>query len=156
MTTARVKTERQYMDLTQPPPLDEDSARLERTPISTETGHALDSLTLEENPRIRARGLSEVLRKLDQHDLTELMKAAGHSSLRHHPPGLRFLFTFLDVKRPGVEVLDQLQSLASLERVSLRIVKGSCQLCLRMEMSHCSSPTSRVQGPAAPAQTMPS
>jgi hypothetical protein len=69
--------------------------------------------------------VAEVLRKADLDDTLELFRAAGHASLRHEPAGLRFLFTFLEVKRPGVEVLEMLEPLASLERVALRLAGGS-------------------------------
>jgi len=52
------------------------------------------------------------------------LKATGKSSLALDPSGVRVLFGFLEVKRPGGEVLRQLESLTSLERMALQLVGG--------------------------------
>lgn len=110
------------LDLTAPPTLASASERLERTAVGLDVSRALESLTSEEQKTERARRLTETLRRLDTGEIVGLLLASGRESLRLEPAGLRFLFDFLEVKRPGVEVLRQLEGLSSMERISLQIV----------------------------------
>ena len=83
---------------------------------------------LREGPGIQlARIRRDARRTLDNAETVDLFRAAGQSSLRLQSPGLRFLLGFLEVKRPGIEVLRQIEVLSSLERVALRIVSGTWQ-----------------------------
>jgi hypothetical protein len=111
-------------DLTESPALAGYSERLREFPIEAETAHYLEALTLESHPRERARQFAEIFRKLDSNEAVDLFRAAGRSSLRCEPPGIRFLSTFFEVKRPGIEVLHQLEALSSLERVALQVIAG--------------------------------
>ena len=45
---------------------------------------------------------------MDREGPTAVLKSAAKLSLLHEVPGLRFLFSFLEVRRPGAEVLHQL------------------------------------------------
>lgn len=114
----------QIFDLTEGPALAEYSERLREVPVDAGAVRDLKALTLESHPRRRARQFAEVFRKLDNHGALGLFRAAGQSSIRLESPGLRFLSTFFEVKRPGIEVLHQLEALSSLERVALRVIAG--------------------------------
>ena len=74
--------------------------------------------------RERTLRIAETLRKLETPDAVHLFRTAGKSSLSLDPAGVRVLFGILEVKRPGGEVLRQLESLTSLERMSLQLVGG--------------------------------
>ena len=112
------------VDLTLPPPLERHARALERAPVDRAWSRMVEGVAEEERGSERARRLGEILRKLETGDAVELLKAVGKSSLALEPAGVRTLFAFLEVKRPGVEVLRQLETLSSLERVALRLVAG--------------------------------
>ncbi len=113
------------VDLTAPAPLAAAANLLLRSAMASTRIREVEILAAEEIPRERARRLAEVFRKLTADESVEMLMAAGKLALRQEPAGLRTLLGFLEVKRPGVEVLRQLRLLSSLERVSLRIVAGS-------------------------------
>jgi hypothetical protein len=69
--------------------------------------------------------MCDVFRKLDAAEIVELLKAGSKQAVRQEEPGLRLLLGFIEVKRPGIEVLTQLQSFSSLERVSLQLIAGT-------------------------------
>lgn len=113
------------VDLTVPPQLGAGAEQLARSPVLTDDLRALEVLTAEESPRRRMSLISETFRRLETPEAVRLLRAAGSRALGHDPAGVRALFSFLEVKRPGVEVLRQLNPLTSLERVSLRLLRGT-------------------------------
>ncbi len=115
------------IDLTAPAALEKPVAKLLKSPILSEDRKALDALTAEESPRRRMSVISESFRNTETREMAQLLRAAGRMSLEHQSAGLRLLFSFLEVKRPGVEVLRQLNTLASLERVSTKVLQGTWQ-----------------------------
>ena len=112
------------LNLTDPSPFGEATRQLLDLKISKETRETLEGLTAEEHPRPRFRHLAETLPKLEVSETVALFQAAGKSSALLESPGIRFLFGFLEVKRPGVEVLRQLESLSNFQRVWFRILAG--------------------------------
>lgn len=112
------------VDLSQPRALAVEAAKLLKTPMAQPLLQAVDALTREENPRKRTQQMGEVFRKLDNTEIVDLLKAGAKLAVRQEMPGIRLLLGFLEVKRPGVEVLNQLQGFSSLERVSLQLVNG--------------------------------
>ncbi len=112
------------VDLTAPPSLARQADILTRYTGPPGAVATLEAVAHEEDPQIRGRRLAELLRKLDPDTAVEVLKSAGKLCVRENTAGLRLLCSFLEVKRPGVEVLRQLESLSSLERVSLRIAQG--------------------------------
>ena len=112
------------LDLTAPSPLSEASRQLLDQSIPRDVTETLDMLTTDEHPRTRTRNMSEVLRKLEISETVNLIQAAGKSSAQMETPGMRFLYGFLEVKRPGVEVLRQLEPLSNLQRVWFRVLAG--------------------------------
>ncbi len=117
----------QSLDLTHSPRMGDAGALLVRAAVARPVAQTLEAVSSEEIPRDRLRRVAEVFRKLDPADAAELLTAAGRGALRQEASGLRLLFSFLEVKRPGVEVLRQLRVLSSLERVALRLVAGNWQ-----------------------------
>ncbi|TPW13533.1 MAG: hypothetical protein FD129_1255 [bacterium] len=113
------------IDLIAPPALQAPVLKLLKSPILSDERKSLDALTAEESPRRRMAVLSESFRNYETREMAQLLRAGGRMALEHEAAGLRLLFTFLEVKRPGVEVLRQLNSLGSLERVSSRILLGT-------------------------------
>ncbi|MDZ4803611.1 MAG: hypothetical protein SGI90_01955 [Candidatus Eisenbacteria bacterium] len=113
------------IDLMAPPALQKPVEKLLKSPILSDERKTLDALTAEESPRRRMSVLSESFRNFETREMAQVLRAGGRLALEHQAAGLRLLFTFLEVKRPGVEVLRQLNALASLERVSLRILLGT-------------------------------
>jgi hypothetical protein len=97
-------------------------ARLELAPADVAS---VDAATSEERPRERSRRLGEIFRKLEHESAIGLLTAAAKLALEHQASGLRLLLGFLEVKRPGTEVLGQLRGLSSLRRVSLKLLSGS-------------------------------
>jgi hypothetical protein len=85
----------------------------------------IQDLTAEAIPRLRMHTICEVYRKLETPEIAGQLKTAARLAVRHDPAGLRLLFGFLEVRRPGVEVMRQIEKLSSLERVALRITSGS-------------------------------
>jgi len=110
------------LDLADTPPASEAASRLARYRPRRIPGPFSRSWERLEHSRERVRRLAEVLRKLETDEVVELLAAAGRSSLDGTPEGLRVLFGFLEVKRPGIEVLRQLEPLSSMRRVWLRIL----------------------------------
>ncbi|HEX7880457.1 MAG TPA: hypothetical protein VF720_13670, partial [Candidatus Eisenbacteria bacterium] len=113
------------IDLTVPPGLKKPVEKLLKCPVMGDDRKAIEALTAEESPRRRMPVLSEAFRNYETREMVQLLRTAGKMSLEHDPVGLRLLFSFLEVKRPGVEVLRQLSTLASLERVSLKVLLGT-------------------------------
>jgi hypothetical protein len=113
------------IDLTLDPALKKPVEKLLKCPIMGDDRKAIEGLTAEESPRRRMPVLSEAFRNYETRDMVQLLRTAGRMSLEHQTMGLRLLFSFLEVKRPGVEVLRQLSTLASLERVSLKVLLGT-------------------------------
>lgn len=107
-----------------------------------EAQELLDLLSREEKPRERARRVGEAFRKLEVDIAADVIAAAGRSVLAGETGGLRVLLSFLEVKRPGVEVLRQLESLSSLERVWLRVLSGTWR---EPEESVDAGPTGAIQ-----------
>ncbi len=124
MTSPAAPSPPAALDLTAPAPLRDAAERLLRARVPGRTG-ALEALAAEEDPRERVRRLADLFRKLETEEAAGILAAAGKSALRQEPAGLRILCGFLEVKRPGVEVLRRLRDISSLERVSLRLVAGS-------------------------------
>jgi hypothetical protein len=122
MTMAQPDPIPPILDLTEPPPAADAAARLRRLKAPSDARMLLEILGGMERPRERVAKLAEVTRKLETRAVVELLGAAGRSSLGLEPAGLRVLFGFLEVKRPGVEVLRQLETLSSIRRVWLRIL----------------------------------
>jgi hypothetical protein len=113
------------VDLTVPPELGDAAVKLARAPVLADDLRAIEVLGAEESPRRRMPLLSDTFRKLETDEAARLLRAAGGRALEHDPAAVRMLFSFLEVKRPGVEVLRQLNPLTSLERVSLRLLRGT-------------------------------
>lgn len=113
------------IDLTAPREFAADASRLLKTGFAGPLMQAVDSLTSEPNPRRRVQQMCDVFRKLDTAEIVELLKAGSKQAVRQEEPGLRLLLGFIEVKRPGIEVLTQLQSFSSLERVSLQLIAGT-------------------------------
>ncbi len=124
MTSPLPAVNQQPVDLTGPPALVKEADWLNRFSPGRSRQQTLDALTAEEDPRERNRRLGEIVRKMDPDETVEILKTAGKLAVREQPAGLRMLLGFLEVKRPGVEVLRQVETLNSLERVSLRLVGG--------------------------------
>lgn len=112
------------VDLSQPRPLAVDAGKLLKTPMAQPLLQAVDALTREDNPRKRTQQMGEVFRKLDNTEIVDLLKAGAKIAVRQEMAGLRLLLGFLEVKRPGIEVLRQLEGFSSLERVSLQLING--------------------------------
>jgi hypothetical protein len=112
------------LDLTRAPLLSGHVRPLEAAVVDREWQEALHGLAETDGIRERARRIAETVRKLGTQDVVLLLRAAGKSSLALEPAGLRVLFGFLEVKRPGGEVLRQLEHLSSLERVALHLIGG--------------------------------
>jgi hypothetical protein len=113
------------VDLTVPSQLGDAAVKLARAPILADDLRAIEVLGAEESPRRRMPLLSDTFRKLETDEAARLLRAAGGRALEHDSAAVRMLFSFLEVKRPGVEVLRQLNPLTSLERVSLRLLRGT-------------------------------
>ncbi len=113
------------VDLTAPAPLARQADILNRFTGTPAVLATVEAATRDEDPRTRFRKLAELFRKADPESAVEILKIAGKLCVREEASGLRLLCSFLEVKRPGVEVLHQLAALSSLERVSLRIVQGT-------------------------------
>ena len=112
------------LDLTAKASLNPHSTSLRNAVIDRSCVDMMSGLAEVEAPRDRARRIAETLRRLETDRAVELLKAAGKSSLGLEPAGLRVLFGFLEVKRPGGEVLRQIETLTSLERMALQLVGG--------------------------------
>lgn len=112
------------IDLAGPRPLAAEAQRLEKAGFAQPLLQAVDSLTQEPNPRRRVQQMCDVFRKLDTSDIVELLKAGSKQAVRQEDPGIRLLLGFIEVKRPGIEVLTQLQTFTSLERVALQLIHG--------------------------------
>ncbi len=128
------------LDLSAAPSLQTTANRLLRHPFASSDLRLIESLTGEQNPRDRQRRLSDVARKLDAVDTTHLLKLAAKMALQRKPGGIRLLFGFLEVRRPGAEVLRQLKSLSSLERISLRLIHGTWQEAENAQETHPAIP----------------
>ena len=113
------------IDLTVTPPLQPAIDKLLKSPVLSDDRKTLEALGTEESPRRRMPLVAEACRSWETKEIARILKTSGRLALEHQAQGLRFLFTFLEVKRPGVEVLGQLSTLASLERVSLRVLLGT-------------------------------
>ena len=112
------------LDLAQPPPFGDHAARAGKRPASS-TKAAVETLTFDADPRFRVQGLCDVYRKLESAEIRDHLKTAARLALGHEVSGLRLLFAFLEVKRPGVEVMKEIENLSSLERVGLKLLSGS-------------------------------
>jgi hypothetical protein len=112
------------VDLTAAASLGPAAETLLRAAVPASRIREVESLAEEDTTRARTRRLAETFRKLGVDETVEILKAAGKLSIRQETAGLRVLLGFLEVKRPGVEVLRQLRLLSSIERVSLRLVAG--------------------------------
>lgn len=117
-------SEPSILDLTVKAPLFPHATALRKAVIERSWLDMMNGLADIQAPRERARRVAELMRRLDTPQSTGLLKAAGRSSLALEPAGLRVLFGFLEVKRPGGEVLRQLETLKSLERMTLQLVGG--------------------------------
>ena len=113
------------LDLTQPGPLVREAEILARHSPGKSRLSVLRGLTADESPRARIRRITDFLLQFEPEETVEMLKAAGKLAVRQDPSGLRFLFSFLEVKRPGIEVLRMIEPLNSLERVALRIIRGT-------------------------------
>jgi len=102
-----------------------ETGRLDRLMLSTSVVQAVEAMTQESHPRKRVPQLTEVFRKLDTAEAAEVLKAGAQLALRQETPGLRLLFGFLEVKRPGAEVLRQIARMFSINRVAHRTVAGT-------------------------------
>jgi hypothetical protein len=112
------------LDLTAPSPLEKETNLLRKLGVGRSTLAAIDALGADEGPRERLRALKAALDRLDPDAVAELIAGAAKGTLAYHRPAIRVFFSLLDVQRPGVEVLAQLQPLASMERVSLGLISG--------------------------------
>ncbi|HET9234014.1 MAG TPA: hypothetical protein VFP10_07750, partial [Candidatus Eisenbacteria bacterium] len=112
------------LDLTAKAALLPHSTALRKAVIERSWLDMMQGLADIEAPRERARRIAELVHRLETPQSTGLLKAVGKSSLALEPAGLRVLFGFLEVKRPGGEVLRQLEPLSSLERMTLQLVGG--------------------------------
>ncbi len=125
MTTSTEFTLQSTVDLTAPAPLARQADILNRFTASPAVLATVEAVTGEEDPRTRFRRLADLFRKADPEAAVEILKAAGKLCVREEASGLRLLCSFLEVKRPGLEVLHELVALSSLERVALRIGQGT-------------------------------
>ncbi len=113
------------VDLTASLPLTEAAGQLSQLAVSPAHAECIRAATDDERVRERNRRIAEVFRKLEAGAAIELLKAAGTLALARERSGLRLWFGFLEVTRPGAEVLGQLNGLSSLRRVTLKIASGS-------------------------------
>jgi hypothetical protein len=125
MTAPLPITRRPAVDLTAPAPLAEEAALLARLSISPTVVENLKDATAPERGSERNRRIAEVFRKLEPSAAVELFKAGAAQALTRETAGVRLLSGFLEVSRPGAEVLVQLRGLPSLRRVSQKITSGS-------------------------------
>jgi hypothetical protein len=116
---------RPAVDLTAPSPLAEAAALLARLSIPATVLDSLKDATAPERARERNRRIAELFRKLEHDAAAELFRAGAAQAVLGEAPGSRLLCGFLEVTRPGAEVLRQLRGLPSLRRVSLKITSGS-------------------------------
>ena len=113
-----------FLDLTAEPLLRKESDALRSAVVQRSSLDMMTALGEGAVARERTLRIAETLRKIETSDAVELLRATGKSSLAMDPAGVRVLFGVLEVKRPGGEVLRQLESLTSLERMSLQLVGG--------------------------------
>ncbi|HWN81121.1 MAG TPA: hypothetical protein VNM87_03395 [Candidatus Udaeobacter sp.] len=116
---------RPAVDLTAPAPLAEAADLLARRSIAPQLAESLKDATAAERPRERNRKIAELFRKLEHDPAAELLLAAAAQALAREAAGARLLCGFMEVTRPGAEVLGQLRGLPSLRRVSLKITSGT-------------------------------
>ena len=112
------------LDLTAEPILSQESQALRTTVVHRTWQDTMTALADGTDARGRTLRIAELLRKIEIDDAVEFLKAAGKSSLALEPAGVHAFFAFLEVKRPGGEVLRQLEGLHSLERMALQLVGG--------------------------------
>jgi len=112
------------LDLTADPPFHELVPAFERMRIHSSFLKGVAAVASEPSFTERVVRLNQTLRELDTPEAVYFTLAVARLALRSDPSGLRVLSSLLNVKRPGVEVLKRLQSLSSLERVSLQIISG--------------------------------
>jgi hypothetical protein len=114
-------------DLTAPPMLAGAASALLEMPVPSSLAESLKDATAPDRARERNRRIGETFRKLEPDAALQLLKAGSTLALAREAPGVRLLLGFLDVARPGAEVLAQLRGLSSLRRVSLLLTSGSWQ-----------------------------
>lgn len=112
------------LDLTAEPLLFKEAQALRNAVVHRSSIDTMAALAEGGVARERTLRIAETLRRLETTAAIELMKAIGKASLTLDPASLRVLFGTLEVKRPGGEVLRQLESLTSLERMALQLVGG--------------------------------
>jgi len=117
------KSELASIDLSEPPVFQTFAERAAKLPAGAARS-LVQELSAENNPSLRIHALCEIYRKLETAEIADHLKTASRMAVRDDVAGLRLLFGFLEVKRPGVEVMRQIEPLASLERVALKIVSG--------------------------------
>ncbi len=127
MTAPRLALHHSALDLTAPPALGEVAEHWRRLEPNAGVIDNVRAATGDERPRERSRQLGELFRKLDPPAAIECLNAAARLAMDSDPAGLRLLLGFLEVKRPGSEVLTQLRPLSSLRRVGLKLARGTWQ-----------------------------
>ena len=112
------------LDLTAEPLLFNEAQALRNAVVQRSSLDTMAALAEGAVARERTLRIAETLRRIETEAAVALMKATGKASLTLDPAGLRVLFGTLEVKRPGGEVLRQLEHLTSLERMALQLVGG--------------------------------
>jgi hypothetical protein len=115
------------LDLTAPPVLAGAAAALNEMPVPPSLAESVQDATAPDRARERNQRIGEIFRKLELNAAIELLKAGSTLALAREVHGVRLLFGFLDVARPGAEVLGQLRGLTSLRRVMQKLASGSWQ-----------------------------
>src|SRR5262245_1929136 len=113
-----------FLDVTAEPRLRKEADALRTAVVQRTWLDMMAALAEGTVARERTLRIAETLRKIDTPEAVDLLRATGKSSLSLDPAGVRVLFGVLEVKRPGGEVLRQLESLTSLERMALQLVGG--------------------------------
>jgi hypothetical protein len=125
MTTSHSAPQHAAVDLTAPPPLADGARLLRRLESAAADEEAIRAAADDEQPRERKRRRVELFRELEPEAAIELLKVAAGLALQGEAAGVRLLLGFLEVKRPGVEVLDELRGLTGLRRFSLKLAVES-------------------------------
>lgn len=137
------------IDLTRPRPMAREIDLLKRGPILSDDLQTIRDLSDEESPLRRTPLVAEALRKVETVQAVSLIKGGTRLALENDPAGLRLFFTFLEVKRPGVEVLHQLSPLLSVERVGLKVLRGTWQEAPDSRSAAVTGPLAEALGEAA-------
>ncbi|NNF05949.1 MAG: hypothetical protein HKN21_04250 [Candidatus Eisenbacteria bacterium] len=108
-----------------PSPYPEEVAALSKVPIDRLALKTIEGLAKETNPEERALRLCNLFRGLDNESGACLLSVAARLYIQGDPAGRRVFSSTLNVKPPGIEVLEQLQVFSSIQRVSSKLIQGN-------------------------------